>query len=267
MLNKLNQLETDFNILREKDTFMRQTIRNNEITIQNQQKIIEDLSYRIDELDAFKLTCLDSTVHQLAEHEELLFTVQESEKMRKINSSTTLENSDLPTFGGVSFNQDADNKNNQTSLVHVCPSDYTKDMVPVSSYMRAMTNEIFFLYNENEGNGYRPSAKKVKGGSKPIDPKIPQSPAFYTSSDILDNSTFHIVSSKGLSSTDSHKQQKSGETSTTSEVHLATPKILDVSKCSYKRYNYPAHNRYRVKDKGVTSSKYVYEKDKQINVG
>ena len=151
VIKRVGQLETDVSLLKDKNNFMKQTVRNHEVTIQTQQKIIEDLGYRIDELEAFKLTCLDSTVHQLAEQEELLFTVQEHEKMKKINSSTTIENSDLPTFGGVSFNQDTGMKSQQTSLVHVRPSDYTKDMEPVSSYMRAMTNEIFFLYTENEG--------------------------------------------------------------------------------------------------------------------
>jgi hypothetical protein len=234
VLQKLTLLETDYALLRDKETFTKQTIRTHETTIQNQQKIIEDLGFRIDELDAFKLTTLDSSVHQLAEQEELLFTLQESEKQKKNKLGASNENVDLPTFGGVSFNQDNDLLINQTSFIHVKPSDYTKDMEPVSSYMRAMTNEIFYLYNEKESNGYRPCAKKVKGGSMPIRPKTPHSPSFYSSSDMLDNSAFHIVSSKDLSNADSHKQQISGETSTTSEVHLAAPNVLEVAK-SYKR--------------------------------
>lgn len=77
-------------------------------------------------------------------------------------------------------------------------------------------------------------SNKVKGGSKPLDPKVPQSPAFYSSSDMLDSSTLRIISSKEGSSNDSQKQKISQTSSALSEIMTAIPKTYEI-KNKYKR--------------------------------
>lgn len=103
--------------------------------------------------------------------------------------------------------------------------------------MRAMTNEIVYLFDEddestlrNRTNSNKYLCKKVMAGSSQVDPKAPHSPAFYTSSDLFENTSFHIISSKDQSCTSSNKQEKSGETSTASELPQSQLTNLHMSK-------------------------------------
>lgn len=65
----------------------------------------------------------------------------------------------------------------------------------------------------------RSIGKKIHVGFKQITPKQPHSPAFYTSSEFMDSVSFQIISSKKSSSNNSQKfKEKSGETSTASEL-------------------------------------------------
>ena len=100
-------------------------------------------------------------------------------------------------------------------------------------YLRALTNEIVYLYDESEGPSgecvaspfkNRTMGKRIHVGFKQITPKQPHSPAFYTSSEFMDSTSFQIISSKQSSSNNSQKfKEKSGETSTASELDISRP--------------------------------------------
>lgn len=156
--------------------------------------------------------------------------------------------SQVQTFGCMSFNEENKPKPSTKGFLDIKPIDICQDLEPVPGYMRALTNEIVYLFDENQETCYSSLtkqnpllSKKVLGGSKQIDPKQPQSPAFYTSSELLENTSLQIVSSKGISSNNSQKhQERSGETSTASEVTNANlfDNIKPRESNMYKRYDY-----------------------------
>ena len=230
MMFKRNiQLEDELKLVKSNEFSLDKKIKDCEKEISRQRVSMDDMNMRIDELEAFKLTTLDSTVHQLAEQEELLISSQElnkpNPKLQKINKAS--ESNDLPTFGCVSFQKDCESEFKCQNEVYVSPADIWKDVDLVPSYMRALTNEIVYLYDEidnsceifNSTKCNRTTGKKVFAGFKQVAPKEPHSPAFYSSSDLVESSSFNIISSKNTSSNNSLKmQERSGETSTASEA-------------------------------------------------
>lgn len=200
----------------------KKTVEAQDALIKNHKKTITDLNYKIEELDNFKITMLDHTVHQLAEQEELIIKLQESLKHQNRPGNKHDHNSDeIHTFGGTSFSQDIDQNKPH---VDVKPVELLYDFEPVSGYMRALTNEVVYLYDEVDHSTVknRPQVLPTRSigknkipSTKQIDPKTPQSPIFYSSSDVLNNTTLQGVSSKDLSSNTS---QRKAQESTSSEV-------------------------------------------------
>lgn len=99
MCKNYYKLESEFKYTKEKELQFSQIIKENELTIKRQQKMIEELNLKFDELDAFKITTLDRTVHQLAEQEDLLIQIQDLERSKSKTQYKIQESQDLPTFG------------------------------------------------------------------------------------------------------------------------------------------------------------------------
>jgi len=232
---KWTYLENDLRSSREKQTKFKKMLHQNESIMVQQNRTINKLSQRIDELEAFRLLTLDSTVNKLANEEELIHKIKDAASIKKNSMLNPNENQDLPTFGGMSFSQDLENKNGQNSWINIKPSDLIKDIDIVPGSMKAITNEVLYLFNDEEKRVVNPLIKTIKGGSKPLDPKVPQSPAFYTSSDLLENSNFQIASSKTPSSNESKKNKPSISSSVLSDINMSCANTQDFSKNKYKR--------------------------------
>lgn len=85
-----------------------------------------------------------------------------------------------------------------------------KDFEPIQGWMRALTNQIVYLFDEQDNMVSRQNImqhktnwRKILCSTKQITPKQPHSPVFYTSSDLMENGSFQIISSKELSSNES----------------------------------------------------------------
>ena len=107
----------------------------------------------------------------------------------------------MHTFGGTSFNQES-NQNKSINNLSLKPSEMWKDFDPIQGWMRALTNEIVYLYEEVDNSALKQSLmhhktnwKRLLSSSKQIPPKQPHSPVFYTSSELFENTSFQIISS------------------------------------------------------------------------
>lgn len=247
MYARLAHMENELKRYEEREASMNLVIENHEKNLIKHKKVIEKMNVKLEELDAFKLAVLDQTVHQLCEQEELLLNVRVDErKKREKESMRQSYSSQVQTFGCMSFNEETKPKSDCKGFLDIKPIDICQDLEPVPGYMRALTNEIVYLFDDNQDTCFSSLprqnqfvSKKVIGGSKQIAPKQPQSPAFYTSSEFLENTSLQIVSSKGISSNNSQKQQeRSGEASTASEKTIGN--VFDHHKSResniYKRY-------------------------------
>jgi predicted nuclease with TOPRIM domain len=107
---RCEQLETQVKEMKGKEEYLNKTISKCEHTIRKQRSTIDDLQAKIDELDAFKMTTLDNTVHKLAEQEGLFYSLLESERIRKAQDQ---HNQPVPTMSVMSFNPSLEEQNQQ----------------------------------------------------------------------------------------------------------------------------------------------------------
>lgn len=102
---KAFKLEEELRTTKDKYSDFDKILKESENTILKQQHTIEELNEKIDELEAFKLTTLDKTVHQLAEQEDLMIhAIDQDKRMTLGQLRRPNESQDLPTFGCMSFN-------------------------------------------------------------------------------------------------------------------------------------------------------------------
>jgi hypothetical protein len=235
MMKKNCKLKNELKLAQDREVILNKKIEEWDKQSHKFQVTINEMNNRIDELEALKMTFLDKTIHQLAEQEELFINSQSliNPKTQMDTVQKIKESSELPTFGWISLKPEAMNDAGDQHKITVTPSEIWRDVNLVPGYLRALTNEIVYLYDELDNSSRewvispfknRSMWKKIRIGFKQITPKQPHSPAFYTSSEFMDSASFQIISSKKSSSNNSQKfKEKSGETSTASEVENSRP--------------------------------------------
>lgn len=128
------------------------------------------------------------------------------------NKEKSSHNSDeVHTFGGTSFNQESNqNKSTNAANSSIKASDMWRDFEPIQGWMRALTNQIVYLFDDSDNMPWKQNIaqhksnrKKILSSTNQITPKQPHSPVFYTSSDLMENTSLQGVSSKEPSSNES----------------------------------------------------------------
>lgn len=190
-------LRSELKWAKEKEAKLRSAVKSKKNNDSEYKIEIGRLNKKVEQLESFKITILDQCLNKMSEHEDILSHAKSITHLkRKFSSLKESNNEFVHTFAGPSMNQDSEINKVSKAETFVKTSELFNEFEPVPGFLRAITNEVVDMYDQPDSVSRNLNNQTMKipfahsktiSPTTQVEPKQPHSPAFYSSSDLLES--------------------------------------------------------------------------------